>query len=493
MLNGGTLRANASFTINANRGIGIGLTATGYPTNDTAIIDVASGQTLTYNGIIASNAAGTGSLTTTPSGGTLILGGANTYNGTTTVAGGTLLLNNSTLTTGGTGAVSVASGGTLGGNGTVRGPITLNGAAALSPGFSTGSGSLALNKQSLKLLSTTTSNFVIGSASPGVNEVSGTQITNFGTLTYGGTLNVTAVGSPSYAAGEVYTLFPGITSESGTFSAINLPDLSADNLKWSGFSYTTGSLTILPVGPNFTNPEYTLAIAAAATNAHVGATVGLTTTIVNTGGAITSDSFSYTGLGATLTSGSGGTIGGPTGGTGSGDVAYNDSGFTSGLTYTNSTPGAYTLTAAVGATIGDDGTTPSQNGASGMVTINFYSGQSNWNTGSSGNWSNYGNWDAGGVPGVYASNPTGDSATFGTQGSGPINVAVDVPVSLTTLTFNSTANSYTLADGGGSLTLNGSARPSMSPATTRSPPPSRLPATPRSPRTTAPTASPFPA
>ena len=338
MLNGGTLRANASFTINANRGIGIGLTATGYPTNDTAIINVASGQTLTYNGIIASNAAGTGSLTTTPSGGTLILGGANTYNGATTVAGGTLLLNNSTLTTGGTGAVSVASGGTLGGNGTVRGPITLNGAAALSPGFSTGSGSLALNKQSLKLLSTTTSNFVIGSASPGVNEVSGTQITNFGTLTYGGTLNVTAVGSPSYAAGEVYTLFPGITSESGTFSAINLPDLRRRQLEVERIQLHDRLADDPPRRPELHEPRIHARDRCRGHQRECRRHGRLDHDDRQHGRGHHFGFVQLHRLGQTLTSGSGGTIGGPTGGTGSGDVAYNDSGFTSGLTYTNSTP-----------------------------------------------------------------------------------------------------------------------------------------------------------
>ncbi len=124
---GGTLKASASFTLNSKRGIGIG--GKSGSANDTGTIDVASGQTLTYNGIIASSGTtGTVNLTTTPSGGTLILGGPNTYNGVTALSAGTLLLNSSTLTTG-TGAVNVSGTGTLGGTGTIKGQVTLSGTA----------------------------------------------------------------------------------------------------------------------------------------------------------------------------------------------------------------------------------------------------------------------------------------------------------------------------------------------------------------------------
>ena len=78
VLNGGTLIASATFTLNANRGISLATsTANG--------INVGTGLTLTYPGIIAG--AGTFSK---GSSGTLILSGANTYTGTTSVNAGTL-------------------------------------------------------------------------------------------------------------------------------------------------------------------------------------------------------------------------------------------------------------------------------------------------------------------------------------------------------------------------------------------------------------------
>jgi len=94
ILNGGDLWATASLTLNANRGIGIG--SASLPA--TALIDVAGGDTLTVNGVIASAGnLGANNLTINslaPSPGTLVLGGANTFNGTTTIAAGTLQLAN---------------------------------------------------------------------------------------------------------------------------------------------------------------------------------------------------------------------------------------------------------------------------------------------------------------------------------------------------------------------------------------------------------------
>ncbi len=75
VLDGGTLAATAGFILNSNRGINLGVSG--------GTFDVASGNTLTYNGIVA----GAGSLTDTDTG-TLVLGGNNAYTGTTTISGG---------------------------------------------------------------------------------------------------------------------------------------------------------------------------------------------------------------------------------------------------------------------------------------------------------------------------------------------------------------------------------------------------------------------
>ncbi|WP_440680936.1 autotransporter-associated beta strand repeat-containing protein, partial [Candidatus Pelagibacter sp. HIMB1623] len=78
IFDGGTLETTASFTLNTNRGI----TLTGNGT-----IDVDSGTTLAYAGIIASS----GDLDKTDSG-TLTLSGTNTYTGATTISAGIIAI-----------------------------------------------------------------------------------------------------------------------------------------------------------------------------------------------------------------------------------------------------------------------------------------------------------------------------------------------------------------------------------------------------------------
>lgn len=116
VINNATLgvTGNTAFTLNANRGVGLG-PATG-TTGGTGTFDIANKQTLTYNGIIASAGnSGTNNLVKT-SAGTLVLGGTNTYNGTTTISAGTL------QATPGTGLPNgnvILDGGILSNNGTI--------------------------------------------------------------------------------------------------------------------------------------------------------------------------------------------------------------------------------------------------------------------------------------------------------------------------------------------------------------------------------------
>jgi autotransporter-associated beta strand protein len=79
VINNGALRTTASFTLNANRGIGVG----------DGTIDVPVGRTVTYGGVIANN--GAGNLSKLSFGG-LTLSGANTYTGNTAVKNGTWTL-----------------------------------------------------------------------------------------------------------------------------------------------------------------------------------------------------------------------------------------------------------------------------------------------------------------------------------------------------------------------------------------------------------------
>ena len=89
----------------------------------------------TFDGIIQ----GTGGLTL--SGGTQVLTGDNTYTGATDVNGGTLRINGDQRTA--TGLTTVASGGRLGGSGTVGGDVLIQNGGALAPGNSPGTLSIA--------------------------------------------------------------------------------------------------------------------------------------------------------------------------------------------------------------------------------------------------------------------------------------------------------------------------------------------------------------
>jgi autotransporter-associated beta strand protein len=89
----------------------------------------------TGNAVISANLLASGSAGLTMSGaGTLTISGTNTYTGTTAVDAGTLLVNGDNSAA--TGAVTVASGATLGGTGIIGGPVTLDG--TVSPGASAG-------------------------------------------------------------------------------------------------------------------------------------------------------------------------------------------------------------------------------------------------------------------------------------------------------------------------------------------------------------------
>jgi fibronectin-binding autotransporter adhesin len=87
ILNGGTLLATNSITINANRGITLGPSGS----SGSGTISVSYGQTVLYRGAMANNSGGTGGLNKL-SFGTLILSGTNTYSGPTAISNGLVML-----------------------------------------------------------------------------------------------------------------------------------------------------------------------------------------------------------------------------------------------------------------------------------------------------------------------------------------------------------------------------------------------------------------
>ena len=127
--------------------------------------------------------------------GQLTLTNSNTYGGGTTVNNGTLLVNNITGSGTGTGAVTVATGATLGGSGIIGGPVTVNG--TLMPGNSPGA--LTVNNN-LVVNGGAVLQYALGT--------NGNLTVVTGDLTVGGTLNVTdAGGFGGGLTGATYALF----------------------------------------------------------------------------------------------------------------------------------------------------------------------------------------------------------------------------------------------------------------------------------------------
>jgi len=164
--------------------------------------------------------------------GRLTLAAPNTYGGTTTVSGGTLLVNGLIST----GAVSVANA-TLGGSGTINGPVTIQSSAALTPG-SSGIGTLTINN-TLTLNGTT---FIeINKAVP-ANDV----VRNISTVNYGGTLIVTNLDG-TLAPGDSFKIFYA-ANYNGTFITSNLPPLGT-GLAWNMTTLTNGTLSVIATVP----------------------------------------------------------------------------------------------------------------------------------------------------------------------------------------------------------------------------------------------------
>jgi len=195
-----------------------------------------NGGSLTVNGAIS----GGTTVVLVNSTGTLTLNGANTFNGGTFVnAGGTLYVNGS-LAVGN--SVTAASGGTLGGTGTINCPVTIPAGAFLAPGVN------AIGKLTV--------NSTLALAGQTMMEINGTSGTNdsvvgISEVTYGGTLNVSNLGG-SPANGAKFTLFSA-GNRLGSFATVNLPSIAP--MTWNNLLSVDGSIVAVASGPSIT-PVY---------------------------------------------------------------------------------------------------------------------------------------------------------------------------------------------------------------------------------------------
>ena len=182
---------------------------------DNAALVVNRTGTLTLAGVVS----GTGNLSQTGTG-TLVLTGTSTYTGTTSVSAGTLQVDGGLGNT----ALTVQSGATLAGQGTITGSVTILDGGHLAPGPAAQTlsvGNLALNTSSILDYQLSTPG-VIGS---GVN----TLVNVTGNLTLDGVLNVTnggSFGSGSYRllnyTGALTDLTLGLGTLPTGFSSANV-------------------------------------------------------------------------------------------------------------------------------------------------------------------------------------------------------------------------------------------------------------------------------
>ena len=194
--------------------------------NNTSLIFNRDGN-MTYAGVIS----GPGSVTNNGPG-VVSLTGANSYTGVTIVNAGTLRVN-SPGSLDAASVVTVKSGGTVGGTGTINGQVTVEAGGALNPGASVGT---------LTVNNTVT---LLGKAVMEVSRDSGTAASDLlsaSTINYGGDLIVTNIGITSLRPGDSFNLFDAATINPG-FANVNLPPL-LPGLTWNNSINADGTLNI---------------------------------------------------------------------------------------------------------------------------------------------------------------------------------------------------------------------------------------------------------
>ncbi|MEI6604310.1 MAG: autotransporter-associated beta strand repeat-containing protein [Verrucomicrobiota bacterium] len=250
VLNGGTLSANSSFTI-GSRSIVLGPTSG----SGSGTLDVLTGNTLTYGGVLANNGSGIGSLIKT-SPGTLILSGASSYSGSTSILDGSLSLGVSN-------ALPIGTSLTLGAS-TTGGILKLNGKSQELAGlaaFGGGTnrivnGNLTISTLTLNIASSATYTAYFGGSGTNENNFNLTK-TGIGTLTISGANTYagnTTVSAGTLKIGSSVTIPSG--SGKGNLVLDGTLDLSTYGITINGLSgagsVTTSALSAvnLTVGSN---------------------------------------------------------------------------------------------------------------------------------------------------------------------------------------------------------------------------------------------------
>jgi autotransporter-associated beta strand protein len=187
-------------------------------------------EDLTYAGAISGPGA-----VTKQAAGRLVLTGTHTYTGSTAVSAGTLLVNGAL----GSSPISV-TGGTLGGNGLIRGVVTVQPTGRLAPGSSGAIGTLTISNS----LSLSGSTLMDVNATTGAHDL----VSGLSTVTYGGTLIVSNLAGAGITASNTFKLF-NATTYRGAFAAFN-PVTPGPGLAWNTNTLTSdGTLRVVATSP----------------------------------------------------------------------------------------------------------------------------------------------------------------------------------------------------------------------------------------------------
>jgi autotransporter-associated beta strand protein len=256
---GATLSNTTAQTIKNLQGSGSVTTSAALTVNETGGCSIFSG-----------NITGTGSLTKTGSDMLVLNGSGNDYSGGTTVSGGTLEVGDiSNPTASLTSDVTIASGGTLRGHGTIIGTVTNNG-GIMAPGGSIG-------------VTTITGNYVQsgGTLSIELNPSQTSKLAVSGSATFDGTLSITP-DTGTYTRGTVYQILTA-TNVSGTFSTV--VNTAPSNAAF-GVVYNSGDVDLIVEGgaTTFRTNAITInqkGVATALDNVSNGVTSGNLNTLLN--------------------------------------------------------------------------------------------------------------------------------------------------------------------------------------------------------------------
>jgi autotransporter-associated beta strand protein len=190
---------------------------------------------------VGGSTAGVGGMLSKVGTGTLTLSGANTYTGLTTVAAGTLVVNGSIP-----GGVVVKTGATIKGTGTIVGTVACEGGSLCAFGNSPGT----ITVGGLNLMSGSTLEYEFGATRDRI------VLTNNGSVTLGGLLDLSILAGFNPAPGETFQLFEGaIGSVTGAFSAINAPIFNGHTLD---LVYSANQVTLKVIDAILPPGDYSL-------------------------------------------------------------------------------------------------------------------------------------------------------------------------------------------------------------------------------------------